>query len=126
MAAFDRNLELSARQRRAIVTLLESRTIGEAALKAGVGERSVRRWLENPQFREALKAAQREVFEGVMMRLQGLASEAAETLRTLLQAESEPVRLGAVRTVLEHAAEAGAIAELEERLRRVEGRGIVR
>ncbi|MEZ5365619.1 MAG: hypothetical protein R2748_25640 [Bryobacterales bacterium] len=47
---------LSAIQRRGLLALLTHPTIRKAAQSIGVHERTVRRWLENPNFRSALDA----------------------------------------------------------------------
>jgi hypothetical protein len=69
-----------------------------------VGERTLRRWLRDPAFAEAYRAARREALEQATAQLQAATCEAVETLRELLAPGVKPaVRLGAARAVLEMA-----------------------
>jgi hypothetical protein len=112
--------ELTARQQRVIAALLASRSITEAANVVGVNERTVRRWLEQPPFRDALHEAQRAVLRNALGRLQAMTMRAADTLESLLSAQSEPVRVAAAKEILLRAVDATAIVELEERVERLE------
>jgi hypothetical protein len=120
MSASARNRELSARQQRVIAALLASRSITEAASMVGINERSVRRWLEQAHFRDALREAERAVLRNALGRLQAMTMRAADTLESLLSAQSEPVRVAAAKEILLRAVDATAIVELEERVERLE------
>ena len=124
MSASARNLELTARQQRVIAALLTARSIGEAAGIANINERTIRRWLEQPLFREALREAERAVLRNSLGRIQSLTAKAADTLESLLSAQSEPVRVAAAKEILQRAMDAAAVQELEERVERLE-RGCV-
>ncbi len=52
---------LSAKQEKALAALLVSPTIGEAAQSARVGETTLFRWLQEPAFQEAYRAARLQV-----------------------------------------------------------------
>lgn len=88
---------------RAILALLSEKTLGAAAEKAEVGERTLRRWLtEDAAFRVEFDNARHATFQAGMNRVQALTAKAVETLEDLLGAEKFPsVRLGAARTVVE-------------------------
>jgi alpha-beta hydrolase superfamily lysophospholipase len=88
---------------RAILALLSERTMGRAATRCGVGERTLRRWLtEDSEFKAEYEAARSAMFQVGMSRIQALAGRAVETLEDLLGAKQYPaVRLGAARTVAE-------------------------
>ena len=108
---------------RAIVALLAERTIGAAARRAGVGERTLRRWLtEDEAFQADLAAARAAAFDGGITRVQALMGRAVDTLEALLGAKKHPhVRLGAARTVAElaiHHHEAATILRRLEELER--------
>jgi hypothetical protein len=87
----------------AILALLSERTVGQAAARCGVGERTLRRWLtEDSEFKAEYEAARSAMFQVGMSRVQALAGRAVETLEDLLGAKQYPaVRLGAARTVAE-------------------------
>jgi hypothetical protein len=83
--------------------LLSAKTIGAAARRSGVNEKTLRRWLaEDEAFRRAVEDARRGLFEAGMNRLQALAVDAVDTLAALLGRDVPPtVRLGAARSVVE-------------------------
>ena len=88
---------------RAILALLSERTIGRAAKRCGVNERTLRRWLtEDATFKANYEAARMTMFETGISRIQALTGRAVDTLEDLLDARKYPfVRLGAARTVAE-------------------------
>lgn len=87
----------------AILALLRERTISAAAESAGIGERTLRRWLlEDAEFKAEYEAARRSVFDQAMGRVHSLTGKAVDALEELLAATDSPnVRLGAARTVAE-------------------------
>src|SRR5262245_3905144 len=95
--------EMSARNADSalIAALAAGDTAAEAARKAGVSERTVRRRLDDPGFKRALEAAKAEALARAVAKLSDRAVAAVDTLAALLDAESESVRLGAARSVLE-------------------------
>jgi DNA-binding transcriptional MerR regulator len=122
--------KLEAVKERAILALLSERTIGAAAERVGVNERTLRRWMGEEGFKTQLAQARCAAFQAGMSRVQALTGEAIETLASLMAPEvSAPVRLGAARTIAElgldqHDAEmiSSKLAELEAKLRQQEGR----
>ena len=88
---------------RAILALLSERSIGQAAAKAEINERTLRRWLsEDEAFKAEYAAARQATFQAGIGRVQALTARAVDTLEDLLDAEKYPsVRLGAARTVAE-------------------------
>ena len=88
---------------RAILALLSEKTLGAAADKANIDERTLRRWLtEDATFKDEYDTARTATFQAGINRVQGLTTKAANTLEDLLDAEKHPaVRLGAARTVVE-------------------------
>lgn len=93
----------AAVRERAIVALLSENTIGAAADRCGLDEKTLRRWMANDDvFKQELTAARRAMFETAMNRLQPLAAQAVDTLAALMGESAPPtVRLGAARTVAE-------------------------
>ena|ERR1700674_4106661 len=86
----------------AILALLSERTMGLAAARCGVGQRTLRRLTEDGEFKAEYEAARSAMFQVGMSRVQALAGRAVETLEDLLGAKQYPaVRLGAARTVAE-------------------------
>ena len=93
----------AAVRERAILALLSDRTLGQAAAKAEVNERTLRRWLsEDEAFQAAYAAARQTTFQAGINRAQVLTVKAIDTLDELLDEKKHPhVRLGAARTVAE-------------------------
>ena len=87
----------------AVLALLSEKTVADAAKKAKVDEKTLRRWLsEDEAFRAEYAAARQVVFQSGLHRVQALTAKAVDTLEDLLDAEiNANVRLGAARTVAE-------------------------
>ena len=95
--------KLARKQELAVAALLSSPTIGAAAEKVGVAERTLRNWMELPDFRETYLKARRKVVEQVGARIQQAGSEAVATLRGVMSDSDAPAsaRVTAARVVLE-------------------------
>ena len=75
--------------------------VEQAARAAGLSTRTAYRRLADPAFRARLARARDTLIETALGELVDSASEAVATLRALLQAEDERVRLGAAKATLE-------------------------
>ncbi len=93
----------AAVRERAILALLNQKTIEKAATTAGVNEKTLRRWLsDDDAFKAEYTTARQATFEAGVSRIHGLTAQAVQTLQDLMDAKKFPgVRLGAARTVLE-------------------------
>ena len=56
---------LSAKQERALVALMGAKSFDQAAAQAGVGQRTLRRWLQQDAFEEAFQALRREAMSAI-------------------------------------------------------------
>jgi hypothetical protein len=114
--------KLSHKQRKAIAALLTEPTIKAAAEKAGIGERTLHTWLDDPGFRLALNAAEGDAIDAAVRRLVGLFGGAVETLDTLRKSDktTDSVRLRASVAILEHLFRARELRDLEVRLAALE------
>ena len=92
---------------------MTERSIGAAAEKAGIGERTLQRWLaEDDAFQKFYAAARQATYQAGIARVMSITGKAVDKLEALLEAESENVQLGAARTVAEigmHQADAESI-----------------
>jgi hypothetical protein len=113
-----------AARERAIVALLLAPSIASAAKRAGVGERTLRRWMsDDAAFKAELAAAGRATFEAAIDRIQAMTARAVDTLNDLLGAMKHPaVRLGAARTIVELALNRHDAETLLHRLEELEQR----
>lgn len=111
--------DLSRIQARAVPALLSHRTIEDAAKAAGVGEKTLRRWLASEPFASAYRAAAREAAREATSALLAAQREAVQVLRSCLQEGSAATRVRAARALLELGVRVSA-DDLDERLSQLE------
>ena len=106
----------------AIAALLTQRNVDEAARAAGIGTRTLLRWLQLPEFQKAFRDARRAAFSQSIARLQQGASAAATTLLKTMIDPNTPasVRVRAAEAIFNHAAKAIEIEDIEARVAALE------
>ena len=117
--------KLSQAQLKAIVALLETRTVEQAAAKAGVGVRTLYRWLaEDKRFNARLRFAEGRLIDNATRRLVGLADRSIDVLKDMLNDEEveDPVRLRAAKINIEAMLKLRELRNVEERLAEIEKR----
>ena len=102
----------------AIVALLTTRTVEEAARSVGVSTKTLLRWMKEPEFDAAYRAAKRAAFGQSIARLHHLSSAAVTTLgKVMLEPGTPPAtRVRAADSILDHTTKAIEIEGLEARL----------
>ena len=107
-----------------IAALLVQPTIAKAAKQAGVGERTLLRWLKLDDFQAALRIAQRKVLSQAIAQIQQATSESVKTFRSVMMDEGSPAsaRVAAARIVLDFAMKGFDREDLEKRLTALEQR----
>jgi hypothetical protein len=103
-----------------ISELARVESIVRDARRTGFSERTVRRRLEDVEFNEMVRQTRLEMVERAASRMAGAMEESVLTLRHLLTAESETVRLGAARSVIEIGTKLRESVEFEDRLNDLE------
>jgi phage terminase small subunit len=103
-----------------VQALAVGESITEAARRSGYSERTVRRWLHKPKFARKVSRTRATMIDGAAGRMADAMTDAAGTLRELLKAESESVRLSAAKSILELGSKLREATEIEERLAAVE------
>ncbi len=94
---------LTAKQRAAVLALLDTDCLEDAASTAKVSERTLGKWLEQPDFVAAYyDATERRVAES-MQRLRASTADAVEVLRRSLEDDDPMVRIGAASAILRSA-----------------------
>lgn len=107
------------KKHQAIVALLETPTVKEAAQSVGIAEATLHRWLQDSDFLGTYRKAKRGLVDSSITRLQRITGEAVEALRSVMNDfESPPSsRVMAARAVLEMAIKS---LDVEDLLTRVE------
>jgi transposase-like protein len=106
----------------AIAALLSHRSVDEAARVVGVSANTLSRWMKQPEFEVALREARRTISAQAFGRLQDAAGAAATTVLKIMVDSNVPpgTRLRAAEIVLERAADADQIENLEDRVAKLE------
>jgi hypothetical protein len=113
---FDRKRE------EAIHALCTHRSIEEAARAAGIGERTLHRWMKKPEFQDAFREARRTVFSQANARMQQASSAAVSTLLKVMIDPAAPpaARVRAADRILDGAYRATQMEDIECRLSALE------
>lgn len=116
---------ITARQQRAITALLGAPSVAQAAVDAGVGERTLHRWLKRDEaFRDALRQAQDQAMDAAVSRLVGAAPGAADVLAEIADDSAAPssARVSAARAILESVQRFSDLRDVVARLAVLESR----
>src|SRR5437016_3063067 len=120
MAGFSANL--TAKQEQAILTLLTQPNIEQAARTADVSIRTLHRWLKDSAFDAAYRETRRVAFRQSVARLQHGSSAAVSTLvKVMLDPATPPsTKVSAADRILNHAAKAIELEDIDARMSEVE------
>ena len=113
---------LNSRQAKALEALLQEPTFARAAAVAGIGERTLRRWMATTAFRNAVYRARREAFGQAIWLTQRNAPVAVDTLVKVMNDESAPpsAKVSAAGLLLKFGREALELDDLAERVEMLE------
>ena len=114
--------KIGPKQEAAVLALLSSKNVEDAARVAGVTPRTLYRWLKEPEFDAAYRAARRHAYGQSISRLQQGSTAAATTLLKVMVDPATPAstRVRAAEAVLSQAAKAIEIEDIDARLRELE------
>ena len=106
----------------AITALVSNPNIKEAAAKCGISEKTLHRWLNEPDFAVQLAEAQRGVTRRVMRSVISRTERAVEVLDDVMTdiTNAAHARVSAAKTVLEFSMKAIEIEEILDRLEKLE------
>ena len=106
----------------AIAALLAQRNAQEAAHAVGVSAKTLLRWMNVPEFQAAYRQARRNAFGQCIARLQQASGAAASTLLKIMLDPNAPAsaRLRAADSILNHAAKAIEMEDIEARVSHLE------
>ena len=110
--------KLNRKQEQAILALLANRSVEDAARACNIPVRTLFRWLKDPEFDAAYRAAKRAAFGQGIARLHHLISAAVSTLgKVMLDAGTPPAtKVRAADSILNHTIKAIETEDIEARL----------
>lgn len=113
---------MTPNKERALSALLTSKTKLEAAEKAGITDRTMRRYFENPEFCQRYREALAGVVQDATRRAQQLLEPALSTLQTVMEDEEIPAqaRIAAAKSIIDYSLKLTEQADILEQLRELE------
>ncbi len=116
------NGHLTVKQEGAIVALLNEQSVARAATAARVGERTLYRWLREPEFSRAYRQARRDAFGQAIALTQRYAPLAVNTLAQVMMDDQAPSssKVAAATTILRFGREGIELDDLGARVEALE------
>lgn len=113
---------MTPNEERALSALLTSKTKLEAAEKAGITDRTMRRYFEDPEFCQRYREAFAGVIEDATRQSQALLMPALSTLQTVMEDEEIPAqaRITAAKSIIDYSLKLTEQADILEQLRELE------
>ena len=116
------NSSLTPKQVKAVGFLLTCRTMGEAAEKSGISERTLFAWMKQDAFREALRERENQTLDNATRRLIQGQDAALDALSSLIsKGRNESVRRAAAVDWLNIALKFRDLNDIDKRLTELEG-----
>ena len=113
--------ELPFRQQAALPGIAHARSLAQAARDTGVAERTLRRWLEDPSFRQELDRLRQESYDLARQQAQAAMPMCLSILAdAALESPDPALRLRAARYLLSYGVKFVEVDNLKERLNAVE------
>lgn len=105
-----------------LAALLTSRSKKDAAAAAGIAERTMRTYFEDPEFCQRYRKAFAGVIEDATRQAQALLMPALSTLQTVMEDEEIPAqaRITAAKSIIDYSLKLTEQADILEQLRELE------
>ena len=117
------NKPLTQKQAKALAALLTHQTIADAANEAGVTDRTLYRYLNDPNFAAQLREQQAVMIADNVRRLTGMSGDALTALKDLMDSsDSDSVKVRAAKEILSGFLKYREILNLESRILELERR----
>jgi hypothetical protein len=104
----------STRRYTAICGLIDGKSLEDIATECEISTRTLRRWMEHPQFIKEFEKAHEQFLERVTAKLQAAADRAAEKVIKLMDCGIPTIEMHAAKTILRATTKAAEIAELKK------------
>jgi AcrR family transcriptional regulator len=99
-----------------LAALIETSSVREAAIKTGISEATIYRYLQDKEFLAEHRNARRQTVESAIAQLQSATSEAVDTLKKNLNCENPAVEIRAAQIILDNAVKGVELIDVIERL----------
>ena len=110
--------QLPPRQQAALPIVAVSPSIAQAARQSGVSERTLRRWLDDPAFRQQLSQLHQEAYDLARRQLQALVPHCISIMAAEAVENPDPaLRIRAARYLMSYAVKFNEIEKLADDLR---------
>ena len=112
---------LSRRQQSALPAIVAAPSIAEAARRSGIAESTLRRWLEEPGYRNELDRLRKEAYDLAVKQVQALVPECLSIFAKVAAESTDPaLRMRAARYLLSYGVKFKEIDELQQKVRSLE------
>lgn len=113
---------MTDKKARALAALLSEPTQAAAAKKIGISPRTMRRYMDDPEFSEAYQHAHAQLVEDAAKRMQRGLSAAVDTLHEIAtdQEAGKTARVAAARSLLEQTLRYTEISDIMSRIAKLE------
>ena len=109
--------EFTFRQHSALPAIAVARSVAQAARDTGVAERTLRRWLSDPEFRKELNRVRQESYDLARQQLQAILPRAVSVITEIAEDSPDPVlRLRAARYLMTYSNRIHEVEKLQSRL----------
>ena len=116
--------KLSRNQEKALAALLSQPSVHDAAQAVGVGERTLWRWLQANDFKEAYRKARSQLVSRAIAHIQAGMGDAVRTLKDIIADKNAPptVRVSAAKAMIDFGMKGIEIEDLEYRVSELQKR----
>ena len=111
---------ITFRQQAALTVIAATPTVAQAARQSGIGESTLYRWLEDPDFRAELVRLREESANLARQELQGLMLRSVSVIAEAMDDPDKAIRLRAARYAMSFAAHIGEVEKLRKEIQEVE------
>ena len=112
--------DLSEKQTKAIVAILQSRTIAEGCRKAKISRETFYTWLKESAFKAEFEGQGKEIIDFALHELKTASREAVEVLRGLLKSGQDGIRYKAATAIIENVLKSLELEGLNNRIEALE------
>ena len=105
-----------------LAALATGSTVREASELTGVSQRTISRRLKDSKFKAALDQRKDQILTAAVAKLSNASTMAVDTLRELMTCDTNSVRLGAARSILELSVSMRTAMDFADRIAVLEGK----